>query len=207
MCPFIVFEGIDGCGKTTQAKLLHQAILGEGVLSLLVEDPGSCTLGFSIRKLLKQGQEINISPLAELFLFAASRAQLVTEIIRPALEKGTVVISDRFFYSTVAYQGYGRGVDLNLIEIINNIATQGLKPDLVIFLDIGVEEGLRRKESGIWDRFETENLTFYQKVRKGYLEMANAEVSRWFVVDAQLSVLEIQNLIWERVKVLLMKDS
>jgi dTMP kinase len=143
-----------------------------------------------------------ISPFCELFLFAASRAQLTSEVIRPALEREEIVISDRFSDSTVAYQGYGRGLDLSLIEIVNNAATQGLRPDLIVLLDAEVEKGLGRKQFKK-DRFEREEIAFHQRVREGYLKMAAQEPERWFVVDASKPKAEIEKIVWERVKQLL----
>ncbi len=132
-----------------------------------------------------------------------SRAHLVSQVIRPALEKGSLVICDRFADSTTAYQGYGRGLDFALIEAANNIATQGLRPDLTVLLDISVERGLARKN--LRDRFEREELAFHQRVRQGYLEMAAKEPGRWLVLDGSLPKREIESIIWQRVQQLLPK--
>ena len=169
---------------------------------VLTHEPGGTALGNELRKALKRRRGSFISPQAELLLFAASRAQLVAELIRPALEEGKLVICDRFTYSTLVYQGYGRGLDLTAIEMVNNMATQGLKPDLVIFLDISPEQGLARKRS-LKDRFELEDLSFHRRVREGYLKMAAAEPDRWLVIDASLPKGKITEIIWDKVSRLL----
>jgi len=181
-------------------------VLGSGIPVVLSHEPGGTSLGKEARRYLKQTRDVGISPLAELFLFAASRAQLVTEVISPSLGRGTMVICDRYTGSTVAYQGYGRGLDLDTIQAINNIATRGLLPDLVILLDIPVEVGLARKGSARQARFEREEVTFHQRVREGYLRIAAADSQRWLVVDATLSKAKIQSKVWERVEILLQKE-
>jgi dTMP kinase len=155
-----------------------------------------------LRKVLKRKRGYSILPEAELFLFAASRAQLVAGVVRPALEEGKVVISDRFAHSTLVYQGYGRGLDLSIVERVNNMATGNLRPDLTILLDISPEQGLARKRS-LKDRFELEGLLFHRRVREGYLKMAAAEPDRWLVVDASLPKAKIAEIIWDRVSQLL----
>jgi len=195
---FITFEGGEGCGKSTQSRLLLKKIEQQNIPVVLTHEPGGTALGNELRKALKRRRGSFISPQAELFLVAASRAQLVAEVIRPALEEGKVVICDRFIYSTLVYQGYGRGLDLTAIEMVNNIATQNLKPDLTIFLDISPEQGLARKRS-LKDRFELEDLSFHRRVRDGYLKAAAAEPDRWLVIDASLPKGKIAEIIWDRV--------
>jgi len=169
--------------------------LRSGVPALLTHEPGGTPLGSALRRWLKfQGE---LDPQTELLLFNASRAHLVSRVIRPALEKGIVVICDRFSDSTTAYQGYGRGLDFALIETANGIGTQGLRPDLTVLLDFPVEQGLARKR--LHDRFEREGFAFHQRVRQGYLEMAKKEPGRWLVVDASLPKREVGRLMWERV--------
>lgn len=197
----IAFEGGEGCGKSTQAKILWKNLC-QNIPVILVHEPGDTALGDKIRKLLKRKQSYSISPEAELFLFVASRAQLVSEIIRPALEAGKVVICDRFAHSTLAYQGYGRELNLSAVAAINNLATQNLKPDLAILLDIPPEQGLARKQSPR-DRFELEDLSFHCRVREGYLRIAAPEPSRWLIIDAMLPKTKISHIIWERVSQLL----
>lgn len=195
---FIVFEGIEGCGKSTQAKLLYQQLAKEGVQSLLTKEPGGTALGNKLRALLKRGD--SISPEAELLLFNASRAQLVKEAILPALGEGKIVISDRFYPSTLAYQGYGRGVKTHVIEDLNEFATKGLKPDIIVLLDMESKKGLSRKPLSRRDRFEEEAADFHTRVRKGYLEMVKQEPARWFVLDANQGKKKIASLIYEEVK-------
>jgi len=200
--PFITFEGGEGCGKSTQSRLLLKKLEQQNIPAVLTHEPGGTALGNELRKALKRKRGSSISPQAELFLVAASRAQLVAEVIRPALEEGRVVICDRFTYSTLVYQGYGRGLEVSFVEMVNNIATQNLKPDLTILLDISPEQGLARKRS-LRDRFELEDLSFHRRVREGYLRMVAAESERWLVIDASLPKAKIAEIIWDRVSKLL----
>lgn len=202
MALFIAFEGGEGCGKSTQAKALWRKLQRQNVPAVLTHEPGGTALGNRIRKLLKGQQESSLTVRAELLLFAASHAQLVSDVIHPALKEDKVVVCDRFSYSTFAYQGYGRGLDLKVVEMVDNLATQNLNPDIVILLDISPEEGLRRKRDPR-DRFELEDLTFHYRVREGYLEMAAADPARWLAVDATLPKARISRIIWERVSRLL----
>jgi dTMP kinase len=197
MSSFITFEGGEGTGKSTQAKALFRKLTELGFPVLLVKEPGGTPLGKALAKQLKHSQA-EIAPLSELLLFAAARAQLVSEVIMPALAQGKVVMCDRFADSTTAYQGYGWGLDLALIEAVNNAATAGLCPDITILLDIEVEKGLQRKQLKK-DRFEREAIAFHQRVRQGYLEMAAKEPERWFVVDASKPKAKVTEIIWERV--------
>ena len=199
MSLFITFEGGEGSGKSTQAGVLYRRLSKMGIPAILTHEPGGTPLGKQLRRWLKGEGEID--PQTELLLFNASRANLVSRVIRPALEKGTVVICDRFADSTTVYQGYGRGLDFALIEAVNNIATQGLRPDLTVLLDVTVEQGLDRKS--LRDRFEREEAAFHQRVRQGYLEMAKREPGRWLVIDASLPRKEITRLIWERMEPIL----
>ena len=199
---FITFEGGEGCGKSTQSRLLLKKLEQQDIPVVLTHEPGGTALGNELRRALKRRWGSFISPQAELFLLAASRAQLVAEVIRPALEEGKVVICDRFAYSTLVYQGYGRGLDFTAIKMVNNMATRYLNPDLVILLDISPEQGLARKQS-LKDRFELEDLSFHQRVREGYLKMAAAEPDRWLVIDASLPKGKIAKTIWARVSRLL----
>ena len=199
---FITFEGGEGCGKSTQSKLLLKQLEQKNIAVVLTHEPGGTALGNELRKTLKRKQDSSISPQAELFLLAASRAQLVAEVIRPALEEGKVVLCDRFTHSTMVYQGYGRGLDFTAIKLVNNMATRHLNPDLIILLDIAPEQGLARKRS-LKDRFELEDLSFHRRVREGYVNMAAAEPDRWLVIDASLPKARIAEIIWDRVSLLL----
>jgi len=197
---FIVFEGGEGCGKTTQAKALSNKLRKLGIPVVLTHEPGGTLLGNRLRRWLKWGRGVTIQ--TELYLFLASRSQLLYKVIRPALEKKYIVICDRFDTSTFAYQGYGRGMDLDFINIVNSFVTDGLSPGLIVLLDISVEEGLARKQMQL-DVFEREEFLFHQRVRDGYLKMAAADPERWMVVDATLPLEKIREIIWERVKELL----
>jgi dTMP kinase len=202
---FITLEGGEGCGKSTQSKLLYRRLQKLAIPALLIHEPGVTALGKKIARILKwsDNRNMNISPTAELLLFNASRAQLLTEIIKPDLAKGEVIICDRYADSTTAYQGYGRGLDLKMVAAANKTGTEGVTPDLTVLLDIPVEEGLKRKKDKKSDRFEIENVSFHRRVREGYLKMAKAEPKRWLVVDATKSKEEIAGIIWPRVRQLL----
>jgi dTMP kinase len=197
---FIVFEGGEGCGKTTQAKALSNKLRKLGFPVVLTHEPGGTLLGNRLRRWLKWGRGVTIQ--TELYLFLASRSQLLYKVIRPALEKNYIVICDRFDPSSFAYQGYGRGMDLDFINIVNSFVTDGLSPGLIVLLDISVEEGLARKKMQL-DVFEREEFLFHQRVRDGYLKMAAADPERWMVVDATLPEVKIREIIWERVSQLL----
>jgi dTMP kinase len=199
MAMFITFEGGEGSGKSVQAKVLFRRLSDLAVPVLLTHEPGGTPFGEKLGHWLKWARDAYISPLTELMLFNASRAQLVAEVIQPNLKSGKAVISDRYADSTTVYQGYGRELDLAMVKATNKAATQGLKPNLTILLDIPVEEGLARKMARKQDRFEQETTAFHQRVREGYLELAAAEPRRWLVVDATQSKRQIADIIWQRV--------
>ena len=201
MSLFITFEGGEGCGKSTQANALYRKLRRKNLPAVLTHEPGGTTLGEQIGKMLKRKTE-NIHPQTELLLFAASRAQLVADVIQPALKEGKIVICDRFSHSTTAYQGYGRELDLATVQMVNNLATQDVQPNIVIFLDLSPEEGLARRGK-LLDRFELQELSFHRRVRQGYLKMAAEEPDRWLVVDATLPRKKISEIIWEKVNHLL----
>ena len=206
MSLFITFEGGEGCGKSVQAKVLYKRLSQLVIPVVLTHEPGGTSLGKKLGRWLKWAQDTDISPLAELLLFNTSRTQLVDEVIRPSLEKGKVVICDRYADSTTAYQSYGRGLDLEMVKAINNAATQGIKPNLTVLLDISVEAGLARKKTKRQDRFERENIAFHQRVREGYLKLAANEPERWLVIDASQSRQKIAEIIWQKVSQLLPKE-
>ncbi|MFC1928973.1 dTMP kinase [Chloroflexota bacterium] len=203
MALFITFEGGEGSGKTFQAGALFKKLSRLAIPAILIREPGSTSLGKKLARWLKWSQDTGMSPLAELLLFNASRAQLMAEVIQPNLKSGKVIICDRYADSTTAYQGYGRRLDLDMVKAINNAATQGLKPTLTILLDISVEEGNVRKGSKRRDRFEQEDIAFHQRVRGGYLELAASEPERWLVIDASQSKATVGQIIWQRVRQLL----
>jgi dTMP kinase len=207
MSLFITFEGGEGCGKSTQSRLLYRRLLRLAVPAVLTHEPGVTPLGKRITLLLKWSDSLEISPVAELMLFNASRAQLVREVIKPNLEKGMTVICDRYADSTTAYQGYGRQMDVEMVMAANSIGTGGIRPDLTFLLDMPGGEGLCRKEKQRPDRFHSEDGGFHKRVREGYLKMAASEPRRWVVVDAARDRGEIAGVIWQRVsRMLSVKD-
>jgi dTMP kinase len=205
MSLFITFEGGEGSGKSIQAKALFRRLSDVAVPVLLTHEPGGTPFGERLGRWLKWAKGAEISPLTELMLFNACRAQLVAEVIKPNLKSGKVVICDRYADSTTVYQGYGRGLDLAMAKATNKTATQGLKPDLTVLLDIAVEKGLARKLARKQDRFEQESAIFHQKIRAGYLELAAKEPRRWLVIDASQPKAAIADVIWERVSRLISK--
>jgi dTMP kinase len=198
MSLFITFEGGEGSGKSTQARLLYRKLHRLSIPVVLVHEPGSTLLGEKLARLLKRDNEISISPLTELLLFNAARAQLVSEVMLPSLEKGMVVVCDRYTDSTVAYQGYGRGLDIKEITALNEAATGGVKPDITFFVDLPVKVGLARK-SETTDRFERETIAFHERVRKGYIALKQAEPQRFITIDGQQSKTAIAGHIWSKV--------
>jgi len=203
MALFITFEGGEGSGKSVQARALYRQLSQLAIPALLTHEPGGTPFGKRIGLWLKWAEGTDISPLTELLLFNASRAQLVTKIIQPNLKSGKMVICDRYTDSTTAYQGYGRGLDLEMVKTINDAATQGLRPDLTVLLDMPAEEGLSRKSAKRQDRFEQEDIAFHQRVREGYLKLAASDPQRWLVIDATQSKEKIAQIIWQRVSQLL----
>lgn len=183
---FVVIEGGEGTGKTRLQSELARQITATGVEVLTVREPGGTPLGEQIRALVAGADALD-DPLAELLLFEAARAHLVDTVIRPALARGTVVLCDRFAASSVAYQGFGRGIGRDVVERANAIATGGLAPDLTLLLDAPANEGLaRRSAAGAADHFDREDLAFHERVRAGYLELAHDDPSRWCVIDATM---------------------
>ncbi len=203
---FITFEGPDGSGKTTQIQRLYDTLRRQGYQVLLVREPGGTPIGDQIRAVLHDTGNVGMLPNAELLLYSASRAQLVGQMIRPALEAGMTVLCDRYAESTLAYQGYGRGLDLQALRAITDFATGGLRPDLIVYLDIDAEEGLRRRQNssqtgtGEWNRMDQQELEFYRRVRAGYLHMAAQEPHRWFILDATRGIADLQASIQTRVE-------
>jgi len=232
MSLFITFEGGDGAGKSTQAQALVKFLRKENRQVVYAEEPGTTLLGKMLKEWLrdrdhsltlipKTGTQLSLieeqindhllpdillhgmAPRAELLAFIIARAQLVDEVILPNLKNGNIVVCNRYADSTVAYQGYGRGVDLKLVDMANHIATQGLKPNLTILLDIVPTEGLSRKWQSTKDHFEKQVLDFHRRVREGYLKLAAKEPERWLVVDATQSKEKVAKIIWQKVNQLL----
>jgi dTMP kinase len=193
---FISFEGIEGTGKTIQSKLLYEHFKKTGYTVILTEEPGGTRISLKIRDVLLSVENKEITPITELLLYNASRAQHLNEVIVPVLKKGGIVITDRFADSTVAYQGYGRGIDLKLIESLERIVTEGIRPDVTLLLDLDVETGLlRNKGINKTDRLELEDVEFHKRVRKGYLKIAAKELERIKLIDASGNIEEIQRKI------------
>lgn len=183
---FITFEGADGCGKTTQIKLLAEYLKNKGYEVVLTREPGGKGLGEKVREILLN-YDGEVSDRCESFLFLADRAQNIDVIVNPAVQSGKIVLCDRHIDSTVAYQGYGRGLDLKRIKMLNDLATNGKKPDLTIIFDIDVETSMKRVGSEK-DRMESVGIEFHNKVRNGYLEIAKEEPERIKVVNAVQSI-------------------
>lgn len=186
---FITLEGPDGSGKTSQVNPLVEFLVSKGYPIFAAREPGGTDIGEQVREIIMRLDNTAMNPRTETLLFCAARAQLVSEVIRPELEKSNIVLLDRYADSTLAYQGYGHGNDLNLIRSILQFATGGLKPDLTLLLDIDSETGLKRRKQGggEWNRLDAYQLELHQRVRAGYLEMARAEPDRWVVIDASQS--------------------
>jgi dTMP kinase len=186
----ITLEGIDNSGKSTQAKKVFSYLKREGYPAILVREPGGTEISEKIRKILLSQKNHKMSPKTELLLYEAARAQLVNEVILPALKKGKIVICDRFYDSTTAYQAYARGLGLNLIQKLNSFAASGIVPDLTIVLDLKPEAALERaiKTKKMPDRLEKEKLRFHHKVRQGYLALSRKEPGRVKVIEGEDSV-------------------
>lgn len=191
---FVTFEGSEGSGKSTQISLLADHLRSQGYDILTTREPGGTAIGEQVRSCLHDVANDQMTPAAEVLLYSASRAQLVNEVIRPALAAGQIVLSDRYADSTLAYQGYGRQLDLNTLMTITDFATGGLQPDLSIFLDVNVQAGIERRTVGgdELNRMDLQALAFYERVRAGYLKMAAEDPARWQVVDANRPVDMIQ---------------
>jgi dTMP kinase len=189
---FITFEGIEGCGKTTQIKLLNDYLLKKGLKTVLSREPGGTKIGDAVRGILLDASNKMMSPLTELILYGASRAQHLEELIKPAIAEGKVVLCDRYSDSTTAYQGAARRLSSDILKRVDDVATGGFKPDLTIILDVDPAEGLKRaKGRSAPDRFEQEELSFHERVRDGYLKLARSEPERIKVVDGSGGVEEI----------------
>lgn len=198
---FITFEGIEGCGKTTQVSLLAKDLANRNRSVVTTREPGGCPIADGIRQILLDPANTALVPRAELLLYAAARAQHVAEVIVPALQQGSIVICDRFTDATLAYQGFGRGLDRDLIHTLNQMATGNVRPDLVLLLDMPQAEGLKRaiqrnSDTSLTheDRFERESLDFHEKVRNGYLQLSQRD-ARFRVIDAQGDVASVADRI------------
>jgi dTMP kinase len=194
---FITFEGVEGCGKTTQARLLAARLEERGSRTLVTREPGGAAISEQIRVILLDNKNDDMDAMAEALLYVASRAQFVAEIVRPALAAETVVICDRYADSTLAYQGYGRGLAIGTLRTLNRIATGGLIPDRTFLLDLPVDEGLARKRrGGDLNRLDNAGYAFHERVRNGYHALAEADPARWRVIDAGAAPSVVAEAIW-----------
>ena len=193
---FISFEGIDGCGKSTQVKMLMNRFESDGIDSLLVREPGGTQISEEIREVLLKNRNENMAERTEALLMTASRAQLTHDVIIPSLDSGLIVIADRFKDSTLAYQGGGRGLDINYLLQLNDFATFELDPDITFFIDVTADEGHKRLNSKHSDRIEGAGKIFQEKVREQYLKLARIYSDRFIVLDGEKSPEEIHQIIW-----------
>ncbi len=191
---FITFEGPDGSGKSTQIKLLAEHLQALGQPVWLTREPGGTEIGEQVRALLHDLRHREMQPRAEILLYSAARAQLVAQEIKPRLAAGAIVLCDRFADSTLAYQGYGHGLDLATLLVITRFATEALQPDLTLLFDIDPATGLRRRQAGgaEWNRLDDYALAFHERVHAGYLELARAEPARWVVLNGRLAPETVQ---------------
>lgn len=195
---FITLEGPEGCGKSTQAQLLADVLIARGFRVRLTREPGGDAVSEEIRRILLHSEDGSVSDRTEVLLYEAARAQHTEYIIRPHLADGYVVICDRFTDSTVAYQGYGSGLDLQLIHRLNAFATGGLEPDLTLLLDIDIETGLRRQQE--WNRMERKAVEYHERVRQGFLKEAGLHPERIVVIDASRNIQSIHGALLEAVE-------
>ncbi len=195
---FVVFEGLDGSGKSTQVKILLDKLISDNYQVLPLREPGSTEIGEKILNILDSKQEL--TPIMEFLLFSISRSAVVNEKIKPALETNKIVLCDRYFYSSIAYQGAGRNLDKEYIDFTNQLIIDKTIPDIVFYLDLTWEEKINRKGIDKSDRFEKENKIFHDKVRQEYLSLARNDSDRWVVIDANLELDEISKLIYSKIK-------
>ena len=198
MSLFIVFEGLDGSGKSTQQQLLNAKLKSDKISTISFREPGSTMIGNQIVEILQSDQKL--SPLSELLLFYVSRSAIIEEKMKPALDNHDVVLCDRYFYSSIAYQGYGSGIDINFINQINDQVVKNIIPDLIFYMDINWEEKKNRKGINVKDRFEKEDRNFHNKVRSGYQSLAKTDLDKWKIIDAEEDVNKISSFIYETVK-------
>ena len=214
MSLFITFEGVEGSGKTTQIQRLKKYLIQKGIPCKVTREPGGCPIGEKIRKILLNPDHREMVPLSELLLYEAARAQHVKEVIEPFLKKGGVILCDRFSDATIAYQGYGRKIDLRWIERLNHFSSRGIKPDVTFLLDcpsdVGLKRALKRNRTlkqEKEERFEKEKIQFHQRVRKGYLALAKKEPRRVKVVDTRQGEDNVFNKILKTVDKLIVRSN
>ena len=209
----MTFEGPEGSGKSTQSVLLYDSLQQQGIPVIRTREPGGTAIGEQIRSVLHDVNNVDMLPCTEALLYSAARAQLVGQVILPAMARGELVISDRYTASTLAYQGYGHGLDLETLQTVTELATGALRPDLVVYLDLDIETGLQRKlrdqqeGRGEWNRMDQLEVAFHRRVRRGYLEMARQHPDPWLVIDATRPIELIHSLVRQRVAMLLERDA
>lgn len=219
MGAFVTFEGPEGSGKSTQARLLYERLQALGYAAILTREPGGTRIGEMIRRILMDLRHTEMAPTTETLLFAAARAQLVSELIRPYLQTGGIVLCDRYADSTFAYQGYGLGRDLDELHAVIKVATGGLSPDLTFYLDVPVEEGLRRKRAAAqrseqptaapsnvpaeWNRLDARDLAYHQRVAGGFAELMRRDPDRWRQLSGEQPVDALAEQIFREVEPLL----
>lgn len=205
---FITFEGTEGSGKTSQMACLAEFLSESGYDVLATREPGGTPIGDQIRAILLDLENKAMHPRTEILLFQASRAQLVEQVIRPHMDRGGVVLCDRYADSTIAYQGYAYNLQLDQVQSIVQFATGGLPPDLTILLDLEVEEGLKRRAGeGSWNRLDDYDLEFYRRVRMGYHQLAKSDPYRWVIIDAARPFEEVRKFVQEAVLKRLMQNN
>ncbi len=212
MSLFITFEGPDGAGKSTQIQGVADYLSRSGYEVVCTREPGGSAIGDKIRQILLDADNTEMAITTEVLLYSASRAQLVAQVIRPHLAQGGIVLCDRYADSFYAYQGYGRGIDFDTLRLVTRLATQQLMPDLTIYLDLAVEQGLKRRQAANrqdgqseWNRLDRLDVAFHERVRAGYLKMAQDEPERWLILDGSRAVAAIQQEICGRLEAILTK--
>lgn len=195
---FVTFEGPDGSGKTTQAKMLVEFLQARGEPVIYTREPGGTEISEQIREVILSTRNKSMRSETEVLLFSAARAQIVDQLIRPALAEGKIVICDRYYDSTLAYQGYGLGLDLDALRAITKFATRGLVPELTFYVDVPAEVGLARRHQGETNRLDQKDVDYHARVRNGYLELAKAEPHRFVVIDGTGSIEQVQEKIRAR---------
>jgi len=195
---FITFEGPDGSGKTTQARLFAEHLEASGYAVLFTREPGGTPISEQIREVILSKRNWAMQNETEALLFSAARAQIVAELIRPALAAGKIVVCDRYADSTLAYQGYGLGLDLDALRAITRFATGGLVPDLTFYVDVPVEVGLARRHRGETNRLDQKAIAYHARVREGFLALVRAEPHRWVVIDGTCSIEQVQQAIQQQ---------
>jgi len=198
---FITFEGLDFSGKSTQAKMLHEYLKKNKIKTILLREPGGTTISEKVREIILDREHIEMTPLTEFMLFSASRSQLVSQVIKPHLKKGYVVICDRYYDSSTAYQSYGGKMELKQVLKVNDIATGGLKPDITFLIDISPADAFKRAalRAGAKDRMENKNTVFFKKVYNGFKDIARNNKKRFIVINGKLSIEAIHNIITGKV--------